>query len=291
MLQPLNETRREREDRLYVIAAKTNFGAHIAEVIGTILALVVHFAVSANLTSYLIMGIIFSFFKFIITWCYVMNSHQLKDIVIYKGWTVGFQFIFHTSSGRQEIMNEVQIMMQEMRSQVAENGDYQIESIVATSSSNKPKNSGDELEDAPLIRNVAFGLDKEYQHFKKFYRQSSINTMIENYETMSFEFNICLDNLVELEETCRDDQYHFDNDLFAAWFNKFNLQRGGRSMPNSKGGRTNILNRGTPSVAVNKQTLFDQSDYNIKLTLQNMVDNVDNDVTFGRLLRQLQDSL
>ena len=213
-----------------------------------------------------------------------MNDHQVKDIVIYKGWTVGFRSIFHTNSQRQAMMNEVQVMMNEVGGMVAGNGKHQTESIP---SFNKHNDTGDEQEDTPLNGNVASGFANEYLNFKKFYRQSSICTMLQHDETSSFEFNICLRNLGKLDQTCQDNQHHFDNSLFVAWFNKFNLQKKDNGVPNSKSDQTKTINRDTHMVTPNVQTSCDQASCDIKLTLRSMLDNVDNDEMFGQFLEQL----
>ena len=189
----------------------------MVETIGNVLMIVVLLGFGENMTSYLIIGIIVGITKPIVSWRYLMNDHDLKEIIMYKGWTIGFQSIFQTNSFRQSIMDEIQTIKDERRGRVATDGQNQKKPSAGPSSSNKATKTDDEKNSAQCSKKVPSGLENEYPSFKKFYRQSCINTVLGIDETDSIEFNSCLDNLIKLERACQDNQYHFENSLFVAF--------------------------------------------------------------------------
>ena len=212
-----------------------------------------------------------------------MNDQELKEIIIGRGWIVGVQSIFQTNSRRQAMLRNIR---DERRAVMAKGNDSDVDSSVQPYCSNKPGQSDGKKTDAQDSKNVAFSLDKDYPSFKMFYRQSAINTMLKNCETNSWEFDINLQNFVKLEETCQDNQYHFNSDLFVAYFNEFTLHRGGRSAQHDKSSCTKMANDKS-TVVLNVKTLLKTSDHNTKLVLRGMLNNVGNDEMFDKLFQQL----
>ena len=213
-----------------------------------------------------------------------MNDRELKKIIVGRGWIVGIQSIFQTNSQRQAMLTNIR---DERRAITTKANDSKVDSPVQPSCSTKPGQGGGKKTNTQDSRNVTFSLDKDYPSFKMFCRQSAINTMLKNCETNSWDFDINFQNFVKLEETCLDNQYHFNSDLFVAYFNEFTLHGKGRSAQHDKSSGTKMVNDDKSMVVLNVKTLLKTFDPNTALVLHSMLNNVGNDEMFDKLFQQL----
>ena len=128
---------------------------------------------------------------------------------------------------------------------------------------------------------------EDYLAFKIFSRRSFINTLLMIYETDQLQFGIQLECFIQLEQTCRDKQYHLDNDVFAALYNRFCLHKMGKSMLLSSSNCTERYNTRASLAPTSIQSLAEKASCDIKLILQNLLDNTGNEEIFCELFGQL----
>ena len=80
--------------------------------------------------------------------------------------------------------------------------------------------------------------------------------MLVNYETNPLQFDIDLENFVNLEHAYHQhNAYHFDNNLFVALFNQFTLRKKCGGVLPSKSEHAMTVNVGRSLVTLNAQSL------------------------------------
>ena len=278
--QHLDEISKERREELRNINANINFGAYVVETIGSVANIVAFFLGINNVILVNILGLTYLTMLLIMNLHYLMHDRQIKEIVMYRGWLVGFRSIFKTFASKEAM---IQNLRAERRGRVV--GNQTTPRVLPSSSSKSTKNIGKRIS-IPLRKITPSSVDEEYLCFKTFCRQSLINTMLESYKTNPLQFDVDVRNFVELERTCHDNGYHFDNNVFVSLFNKFTLTKKGRSVPLDKSGCSTTANKCMSEVPLNAQSLIGNTMYNVELILQHMLNHADNEDAFSKLFEQ-----
>ena len=273
----------QRRDRKYSITANTNFVACVLETIGTAAVGLLHHSGISNLTLWHSMYILCHTTFLIINFHYITLDDAIKDIIVHRGWIVGFCSIFQTNARRQSML---QTIRDEVRAEIRKNA-----GMAPLPFYKKPTEVNNKKASKKYEQNATSSFDEDYLCFKMFYRQLAIKRLLKkNYETDPLQFELELENFVELEKLCIDNQYHFDNGLFHSSFEEFVIhKRDGRVPPNETGNPIGRGNNSTSLATLIAQPLLQKSNHNGKIILQGMLNNVDNEDIFAALFEQLHD--
>ena len=285
---------------MHAITAKINFAAYLVETVSysSIWVAFTAFAdVAANTVLFrqYILGLALTVATATLNFTYLLNEHDLKYIVMGRGWCAGLQSVFLTNIKRQQIIQTIineRRAMRDANSLHNRNRRNQIRPMILPPSSNQPTRTGDKKTDKGHNTNSVHLTDEELVCFKAFYRQSLTGSLLTNYKTNPLQFHICLKHLMELEQLCAEDDYHFDNDSFVEVFNEFTRDRKGRHTLLHRSGTANIALKRKSLVTLDANSLFydiDMAHSNTNSILQNMYDNVSNEYIFDKLFLQLCD--
>ena len=279
----LNERRVLRKNRRYSIAAKINHGACMIETVGNVLVAILYLTLPSDLTSIHCTVILWILIVLAINCHYIMCDDDTKDIVVYRGWVVGICSIFQSSANRKSIIRSIRAEVRaEMRNAAGGTGTQNTkQNKIATKNANTQ-----DKQNMP-----SSSTEEEHRCFKMFYRRSSINRLLKlNYKADPLQYEICLENFVELEEGCRDNQYPYDNEVFNVAFEEFNLHKGsGSTSVEESNNAEGAASTSTSSVTLNIQSLLKECNHNGKIILQSMLHNLEDENKFRALFGQLQD--
>ena len=239
-----------------------------------------------NLLMHHLVAVLYTILMLVVNWRYLMNDGELKDIVAFRGWFAGFRSIFLSDGSRQSLL---QAIHDERRGKAANGQQSPERTVTPPPSSKNATKIKSKKRDTQLNKNAWSFDDEKCLSFKKFYRRSSINTMLTDYEANPMQFEIHLKKFVELEQACKWKQYPFNDDYFIAAFNAFKIHSRGRCVQPNKHDSNKAVNVAKPLVTLEVQSLLQSINYDTKIVLQNMLDNVDNEESFDALFQLLLD--
>ena len=285
--QHLNEISKQRRERRYNITTNINFGAFLIESVGATFLIAFFYLSGDNLIFHHIVGMCYLSILFVVNFRYLMNDDELKEIIAFRGWPVALRAMFQSDETRQSI---IQNILDQERNNSSRDQDGQIEPSSPrngapgncqrpgepldqnTQASNGDECNGGSKDATSQINETPPSGNAEYLSFKRSCRQSIIEKIQISYETNPLQLDLELRNFVELQETCKDNEYHFDDDIFLAAFNQFTLQQKHRSRRHNNGDCAPSGSDSSKSTVAASSTheALENTNHNVKEILQNV---------------------